>query len=450
MVRSSRLLPIFILIIISCSKQEDPAPILPPVPPVNNYDDCAKIFVNGYTEYLSYKGGETAVAMLNFSSDVSPCKLNIYDLNGSLAFSVASPTIKQLISSQDPSSNGFGYLPTVQIPIPSSLKSGVYLIENSVPFIVRPSRPVDALVVYPSNTVNAYSSAGGHSMYDGANRITTASFQRPSEVQWQASVCLKWLTTQTNINFGYISDLDLDDLPSLPSSKMIIIPGHSEYWTRKARRNFDNYVDQGHHALILSGNTMWWQVRYSKDKTKMICYKDAALDPETDHSLTTVTWDVPALDFYIIPSIGVDFNHGGYGLLTDNGWDGFMIASPQSPLFDGLAVVKGDILHIPSGEYDGAPISQFDGNGFPVLDVAATGFKRMELIGFDKGARNNKETVGTFVVGQKREHSGIIINAASYDWCSFRGMGGEDGDKIKKITYNAIRKLLNGEKVFSQ
>jgi hypothetical protein len=449
MIRSIRLFPLLILIVVSCSKQADPIPVLPPVPPVKNYDDCSSIFLNGYTEYLSYKPGETAVAMLNFSSDKAPCKLNIYDLNGSLVFSVASPTIKQVISTQDPSSNGFGYQPTVQIPIPAGLKSGIYLIENSVPFIVKPSASMDALVVYPSNTVNAYSGAGGHSMYDGASRITTASFQRPSEIQWQSLICLKWLTTQTNMNFGYISDVDLDNLTSLPSSKMIIIPGHSEYWTRKARKNFDRYIDQGHHALILSGNTMWWQVRYSKDKTQMICFKDAALDPEPDHTLTTVTWNNPSLDYNITSSIGVDFDHGGYGLLLDNGWDGFMVASPKSPLFEGLSLLKGEILHIPSGEYDGAPISQFDANGFPVLDVAATGFKKMELIGFDKGARNSKETIGTFIVGQKSDRSGIIINAASYDWCSYRGMGGEDGDKIKKITYNAIKKLLSGESVFS-
>jgi hypothetical protein len=451
MARLLRLIPLIVLVVASCSKPEDPPPVKPPVtPPPNNYGDCTKILIDGYTEYLSYKGGDIAIAMLNFSSNESPCNLRIYDVNGSLAFSVASPTIKQAISTQDASTNGYGYLPTVQIPIPTNLKSGIYLIENSIPFIVKPSAPVDALVVYPSNTVNAYSRAGGHSMYDGASRVTTASFQRPFQVQWQSLICLQWLTTQREFNFGYICDSDLDDAASLPSFKIIIIPGHSEYWTRKARVNFDRYVDQGHHALILSGNTMWWQVRYSADKTKMICYKDAALDPEPDRSLATITWDMPSLNYYIIPSIGADFNHGGYGLLTDRGWDGYMIATPSSPLFEGLSLLKGDILHIPSGEYDGAPILQFDANGFPILDKSATGFKKLELIGFDKGARNNAETIGTFIVGQKNDQSGIIINAASYDWCSYRGMGGQDGDKIKRITYNAIKKLLRGERIFSQ
>jgi hypothetical protein len=50
----------------------------------------------------------------------------------------------------------------------------------------------------------------------------------------------------------------------------------------------------------------------------------------------------------------------------------------------------------------------------------------------------------------KLDQSGIIINAASYDWCSYRGIGGQDGDKIKRITYNAIKKLLRGERIFSQ
>jgi hypothetical protein len=59
------------------------------------------------------------------------------------------------------------------------------------------------------------------------------------------------------------------------------------------------------------------------------------------------------------------------------------------------------------------------------------------------------ETAGTFIVMKRTSSSGIIINTASTDWCSRNGMGGESGDLIKKITFNAITKLLNGQPVFS-
>ncbi len=440
---------VFAFILSACQNDNIINSITPPVTTLPK-EDCHKIFVDGYTDRVSYRVGQTVTALLNFISDTSVCKLNIHRLDGSIAFSVASPTIKQVINSSEPSSEGFGYKPTLQITLPNDLKSGIYLIENSIPFVVKPSSAVDVLVLYPSNTINAYSHVGGKSMYDPpATRITHASFLRPSAIQWQSEVFLKWIDNQSGFTVGYICDLDMDELQNIPSSKILIIPGHSEYWTRTARHNFDSYVDQGHHAIILSGNTMWWQVRYSDDKSIMYCYRDATLDPETDPLLKTITWDLTSLAYPIIPFIGADFNHGGYGLYTDNGWDGFKIVNPQSPLLEGVGLQKGAILQLPSGEYDGAPVLNFDTDGFPVLDVASTGFKKLELIGFDKGARGGAETIGTFIVGRKNETSGIIINAGTYDWCSYRGMGGTDGDKIKTITTNCIKKLLNGDPVFT-
>ena len=73
----------------------------------------------------------------------------------------------------------------------------------------------------------------------------------------------------------------------------------------------------------------------------------------------------------------------------------------------------------------------------------------MELIGFDRGSRAGSETIGTFVAFKKTVSSGVVVNGASYDWCSERGMGGTDGAKVKKITLNAIDKLLTKKSVFS-
>ena len=118
-------------------------------------------------------------------------------------------------------------------------------------------------------------------------------------------------------------------------------------------------------------------------------------------------------------------------------------------MLEGLDVKKGDILSLPSGEYDGAPILNFTNDGYPVLDKAALGFQQVELIGFDRGSRGGVETIGTFIVFKKNSSSGIVVNAASYDWCSERGIGGPSGEKFKRITLNAIEKLLKHQAVFS-
>ncbi len=435
-----------VLLVESCKDtNETPQPVIPiPTEP------CSPSVNSGYVEKFSYLPGEKMKAFIHSNKDTDPCRLDVYDIYGHVAFSVRAILKTQNVTNPDPSIQGYGYSHASEFEIPSGTKSGIYLIEKKIPFVIRTLQSVDLTIVYPSNTDNAYAIAGGKSLYSKP-KSSIVSFHRPMELQWQALTGLKWFATLNNLSINYISDSDMDDYASIQNSKIIVLVGHSEYWTRKARKNFDRFVDEGKHAIILSGNTMWWQVRYATHQ--MICYKSFDLnsekDPIADPLLNTVQWDHPSLQYSILSSIGADFPRGGYGLQTDKGWDGYKIVSPQSPLLEGLNLQKGDIISLPSGEYDGAPISSFTADGYPEIDNSILNFHQVELIGFDKGARGGKETIGTFIVFQKTQASGIIVNGASYDWCSYRGIGGRDGDKIKKITLNAISKLLNKQKVFS-
>ncbi len=434
-----------LLFLASCTKQtaEDPAPT--PQLPTNL---CASSFSYGYTDKTSYLPGGKMNVFIQSTENISLCRLNIYTIDGRLAFSVASPLTVQTISTDNPSVNGYGFIVTSQIEIPMDLKSGVYLVEKQIPFIVKTQNKVDFTIIYPSNTTNAYARSGGKSLYDKTDRPSHVSFLRPIPIQSNTEYGLKWFASLSNYNIGYIADSDMDDFTYCQNSSLLIIVGHSEYWTRKARKNFDRFVDEGKHVLILSGNTMWWHVRYS-DNNQMICHKQSHLDPISDLLMKTIEWDNSVLQYSILSSIGADFPHGGYGLQLDNGWDGYKIVTPQSPLLEGLSLQKGEVLSLPSGEYDGAPILNFSSEGYPVLDKAALNFAKIELIGFDKGSRGGKETIGTFIAFKKTVMSGIVINTASYDWCSERGMGGSNGLAVKKITLNAIDKLLRQRPIFS-
>src|SRR5690606_5306227 len=148
--------------------------------------------------------------------------------------------------------------------------------------------PVDALVVYPSNTANAYAESGGKSLYSREGRPGKVSFHRPIAVESLSAVCLKWFSTLPDFTVGFIADSDMDLYDNIVNAKVLVIAGHSEYWTREARLNFDRFVDEGGHALILSGNTMWWQVRYTEDRSGLICHKEDALDPISDPLFKTI------------------------------------------------------------------------------------------------------------------------------------------------------------------
>jgi len=130
---------------------------------------------------------------------------------------------------------------------------------------------------------------------------------------------------------------------------------------------------------------MWWQVRYSNYKKQLVCYKDSVNDPERDHLLKTINWPTASLEFPVFNSIGVDFNHGAYGMKDYHGWMGYKILKPDSPLLAGTGLDFHDIVSCQSEEYDATLFTCFPGDDDPVVDTTTLGFCKMELIGYDWG-----------------------------------------------------------------
>lgn len=257
-----------------------------------------------------------------------------------------------------------------------------------------------------------------------------------------------------------ICDQDMDDYAEIQNSKIIVVIGHSEYWTKAARLNFDQFVNSGKHAVVLSGNTMWWQVRYSADKTKMICYKDAVLDTIADPLLKTIKWPEPSLNYSVLNSIGADWPRGGYGVEPSfHGWRGYKIMLPNSPLFAGTDLNVNDIISCESREFDGALLAGLDGQGNPLLDTVTLGFCKMELLAYDWGLNVTfappVKGYGTFIAFKRSPASGNVINVASTNWCSrfqagiYGGFGSKDAGKVKQITLNMFNLLLAGDNIYS-
>jgi len=407
---------------------------------------CKSSIVDGYTDHVSYSHLDSISIYLNANKTEVQKKININDINGNVVHSLFIDVFPQIVHNNEPYKNGFKYLLSAKIPVPK-LKSGVYLFENKIPFIIRPEKPCDILILYSSNTENAYANSGGKSLYgyNSTDEIAShiVSFRRPIDLPAHSTQFLQWIARQ-GLDVGYISDQDMDDYSNLSSSKLLIVPGHSEYWTRQARENFDRFIDEGKNALILSGNTMWWQVRYDSVENRMICYKDASLDPETNPLLKTITWPDSSLKYSTFGSIGLDFNLGGYGKKSDNGWDGYKIVLPNSPLLKGSGLKFGDVIHLPSDEYDGAFLA-FTQDSSSVSLVNPLNFFRYELIGYDLASRL-PESNGAWIVLQRNANSGVLINTGSTDWCSTAGMDGENSKLIKTITLNMIDLLLKNDK----
>ena len=162
----------------------------------------------------------------------------------------------------------------------------------------------------PSNTQNAYNCSGGRNIYgcgtpSGSTVPANFSFLRPQPLvtirtrtgqtvlrdPGSRSIPFYWWYEQTipqpNQTYGALADSDLQDYSSLAGAELLIIPGHSEYWTRQARQNVDAFVAAGGNVAILSGNTMWWQVRYADNGDTLVGYRSTA-DPIANPLLETI------------------------------------------------------------------------------------------------------------------------------------------------------------------
>lgn len=405
------------------------------------FASCDSITISGFQDKISYSPDETISVFLNSNAN-GEIKIALNDINDKIIDKVNVEVFKQKqIDTSSWFKDGFQYKKTFSFS-PKELSSGIYYFHNSSPFLIKnPKKKNDVLVVYPSNTINAYNQSGGRSGYSKP-RAKILNFKRPADLDYFAQEFLKWIPSQ-EFNVDYICDRDLDDYTNIENYKVIVIPGHNEYWTRKARLNFDKYINKGGNAMVLSGNTMWWQVRYEDDK--MIIFRDINLDSLAPDSLKTILWNDSLLNYPIASSIGVDFDYGGYGKKEDEGWDGYKILL-NSPLLEKTKLKKGDLLKLPTTEYDGTKLI-FE-NKIPKLDTSVINFYRQELIGYDFGFRAFK-TTPSFIVFKKMKTSGIIINTASTDWCG-NGFIHSSSKEIKQITYNCIDFLINDKNVFSE
>jgi len=464
-----------------CKKESSAAPnsgsnpIITPVPPVVSSDylgqftstetgpglmpepDFISQIVKCYTDKLTYYPGDMVI-LYTSGKPRNNQQITFTDAAEKVILRINKTIATQPNSSDKPWLNGSGYKPTITIQLPESLKSGVYrFIANGVIIcsIICKSKTKnkDITVVYPSNTDNAYNIQGGKSLYKPDNaRSTVASYARSI---WGAadytSGFLRWTCNQS-YDMRFISDPDLDDYTEIQDTKIIIIIGHSEYWSREARMNIDKFIASGKNVLILSGNTMYFQVRYNSTKDLMICYKDKKLDPLGDTIYSTIFWSTPQLQYPTTTSIGADFEGGGYGTTLPNGFNGYKIVNEKSPLFEGTGLQNGEILSLPTLEYDGAPVVKMIQPGskeIPVIDNSKLNFYKIELLGYDFAINWGNKGLGTFIVFKKTVASGTVVNVASTNWCATNGIEGKDGHKIAQITKNMIEKSLNDQTLFS-
>ncbi len=205
--------------------------------------------------------------------------------------------------------------------VPTDAVSGVYIANfelldgsgrrNRSLFVVRnDGRATDVLVQTSDTTYQAYNFWGESSLYFGwalSGRGTKVSYNRPylpGEIEndffYGEIPLVRWLE-RNGYDVAYIGGVDTARRPAeLLNRKVFVSSGHDEYWSGSMRTNVEAARDAGVNLVFMTGNEVFWRVRWepspvtSGSHETMVCYKETLQNAKVDPSPEwTGTWRDP-------------------------------------------------------------------------------------------------------------------------------------------------------------
>lgn len=202
-----------------------------------------------------------------------------------------------------------GWPVTDRLEIPADWRSGYYVAKlvltsgpdagasEGVPLVVRPpsGSHSDVLVVAGTNTWQAYNDWGGLSAYTDPRQSVKFSFDRPyapNDPKLTIDYPVIRFLDQFGYDVSYVTDADLDADPGqLEDHRLVVMPAHSEYWTKAERDALEAARALRVNLAFLGGNTGYWQTRFDDpDRRVLVEYRSASLDPLDNPRQKTVRW----------------------------------------------------------------------------------------------------------------------------------------------------------------
>jgi len=232
-----------------------------------------------------------------------------------------------------------GWRASLSFPVGASWASGFYLVRldldaragtSYASFVVRDSKPGPIVVVFSTNTWQAYNTWGGVSLYrdlrmhgdarwsrPGVGHVVTSS--RPYVQGYGAGdvfrydlPLLRWLE-RNGYPISYVTDRDVSEGHVAGAhTKLVIISGHPEYHDVREQKAFVRLVERGVSLAILGGNSFGWHARLDHHDEHLSVWRERRLDPHPGPKATvhwiSLGWNPETLT-------GVHGVHGLPGLL---------------------------------------------------------------------------------------------------------------------------------------
>jgi hypothetical protein len=456
----------FVLTLLLCTGGVGQAEQMPPKAP----------FVLGYADRLSCIPGE--VIAFHLSSSGAKVSLLIQRVGGTTetVFEQSGIAVQTHPIPDRASSDGCDWPAAFKLAIPQEWTSGCYIAtltlaeegqaaKSSVLFVVRSAQPGSKskiLLQLATNTYNAYTNWGGHSLYayhdrDGlqGHRV---SFDRPLNSQygnWELPF-VRWAETNGyTLDYAVNSDLEFH-AEILEHYSLILSVGHDEYWSSPMRDQLEKFIADGGNVAFFSGNTCCWQVRSEDDGRALTCWKQwyngDPLYRVGDHKLLSTLWSHHLIGRTENELTGVGFLWGGYHRSHGQFMDGpasYQVHRPDHWLFEGTKLKKDERLGgkdtIVGYECDGCEMEWRDGLPFPthrdgtpesftILATCPARWAPGDSYWYD---RFPKDRTGAAVLGVYTS-GGTVVTCGSTDWA--HGLRGGD-PIVAQVTRNVLDRL---------
>lgn len=346
--------------------------------------------------------------------------------------------------------------------VPKNWPSGVYTVD--IPrsggrplktlFFVRAPRPAARILFLSSiNTYHAYNDVGGGSLYGFGSTVKSerVSFNRPYANgtglydRWESHF-VTW-AEKAGYEMDYAATYDLEFVPNLLEGyDLVIIAGHSEYWTYDMRQRVRAFINNGGRFMNLSGNTMWWQVRFEDNGRTMVGYKSWRKDPEKSAELSTdVNWDRPIFD----SSFTITGLHWPYGGYPGGAGNGFNVVNAGHWIFQGTGLKENELFGKGAGRDDSIHDKESDGlafncaaDGSTILGpIAGTGTPgNFIILGLTPVNSKQRKLTGVAMMGLYTTPSGgAVFSAGTTGWVL-----GLQQPAVDRITRNIMDRFLAG------
>lgn len=408
--------------------------------------------LQGYADKTSYLPGETVQLFINSPKNynLEIYRMGYYEGKGA-QFKVSYGKISgyQQTAAMNKETLSANWKKTAHFGIPADWQSGMYLVkiidadlkESYIPFVLKDPNPNPngMGLVIAANTYQAYNNWGGKSLYgyNSTNKTATikVSFNRPYRDGYGAGQffnyeynMIRWLE-KNGYNLSYFTNEDIDQgYLSTSNVKLLLIPGHDEYWTMKSRLEIETLSKTNLNLGVFNANVGYWQVRLEDNNRTIVAYKDKAnLDPyqTINPALVTTYFRSSPVNLPEDRMFGIMYN--GIPEKTVP----MVVTNASHWLYEGTGLKDGDqIQGVIGGEVD-----RYNGS-----------LPNVEVIAHSPGMFYGKQDYADVVWYQKPE-GGKSFAVGTFYWNWFLDPFGHEANAsynpaIEKITTNAINKLM--------